>query len=380
MFNSLIDDPQEFSPSLYLGDWYDISDGGNIVINYSDTSVPKKHVHCTVKRYDDHWNHLQDKLSKIRIYNNELYVASHNHTTSTTPDGIVHATKYDEWSLVGDGNKITMLCRTPTMNTRAYITILDICKKLKYDVSNLEEEFNLMWNKALANNLAVHFCMPYGDIPSKIATFIGAQPYIVERPNHGLAFAVMQGYLTVDLIMYLINNSTSELATWVKQEVEKDPAFIYCLQLLSAYQRSGRASEVKSSENPQLYSEYINNDRLIFENDTPKYASLLNGADLSQYLLYPLKYESLHNIERILYLAHYSCLRRIPHFDKSIICENMLQITNDEKLINYLWDRSGIYLEATGDRDLEYDRKDYADRFYILSNDPVHLAETLYNC
>jgi hypothetical protein len=100
-----------------------------------------------------------------------------------------------------------------------------------------------------------YFQRPYNDDVSIIKKKIDDKYYKVYRPNHGVAHSLRQGFLVRDIVKLMASEDD-----WLKKEINSDHFFSIKLAILSSFQRSGRQSEISSSENPILYEKYENND------------------------------------------------------------------------------------------------------------------------
>src|SRR5204862_3256973 len=89
-----------------------------------------------------------------------------------------------------------------------------------------------------------------------INRIIRGKQYIVYRPNHGLSHGIRQAFLIRDIIHFLTTHNT-KFTSFLKKQNSK---FITKLMLISAFQRSGRESEVSSSNNKLLYDKYERQD------------------------------------------------------------------------------------------------------------------------
>lgn len=114
-----------------------------------------------------------------------------------------------------------------------------------------------------------HFKTPYKDK----ASFIIIQGKKVNRPNHGILHASRIMLYTIRIIHGLAQQSCAEisysglqnsegrnLVRWVISKLIVDSKFIHKMALTAIFQRSGRQSEISSSENPNLYNSYEQED------------------------------------------------------------------------------------------------------------------------
>lgn len=228
--------------------------------------------------------------------------------------------------------------------------------------------------------------------------------YKVERFNHGLAHALRQGALAKDILDILarmpIESGDLQIDTflrWTRQKHLEGQPFLAKLEMAASFQRSGRQSEVSSSSNPTLYKEYewqdtINfkkaaNTSKLFKNDSEM--ELFKEALLwsNQGILDENKYPDLKYLRCILRAAHTLDLRRIIAFDAGKIKKDFLdQLFNhraerlplaiSKKLTNTLWERSGKYLQATGDRDV-VSKRWLTDIFFLQSQKPEMIVQAI---
>ena len=93
-------------------------------------------------------------------------------------------------------------------------------------------------------------------------------------------------------------------------------------------------------------------------------------------------------MQRVFHASHTFDLKRIIGFNSKKIKEDGIEqlfgITSTSpsysevyKIGKILWNRSGEYLKATGDRDL-VSRRDLSDEFFLQSADPSKLVDAIY--
>jgi hypothetical protein len=227
-----------------------------------------------------------------------------------------------------------------------------------------------------------YFQRPYkdSDYLSVIKKEINGKYYTVYRPNHGLAHSLRQGFLVRDIVTLLKCEDD-----WLKKEISSDPYFTIKLAILSSFQRSGRQSEVSSSDNPKLYEKYENNDvdnmihALCYDKSNNKY---FTNDDEIRLWASALKWNNfnknirIQKISKLIKAAHLLDLRRIPSFDMIRIkyeVAELLEITPNSTIMNILWDQSGKYLNVSGDRDMVVNKTFWSDRFFILHQHPKKL-------
>lgn len=223
-----------------------------------------------------------------------------------------------------------------------------------------------------------YFQRPYtdSDYLSLITRKINDIDYIVYRPNHGLVHSLRQGFLVRDIVNLMKNDDI-----WLNSEIKSDKYFIIKLAILSSFQRSGRQSEISSSDDPDLYDKYEDTDvkNMIHSMNFNCYFSSRQEVELWSSALKwntSTKCKKVMRISKLIKVAHLLDLRRIPNFDEDIIryqVAELLGINPKSIIIDKLWQQSGIYLHLSGDRDLVLGKKDWSDKFFILHQDPIRL-------
>lgn len=236
--------------------------------------------------------------------------------------------------------------------------------------------------------LGPHYAVPYFNRPytdtdyidpeddlSVSRRIIDGEGYVIFRKNHGISHSLRQ-YLLALKIIFIIQREDdpfNPLTQWVKDEISDDPSFALKVATVSSFQRSGRGSEIPSSQDPKRYKEYEFKDVCNFLEAVPdslfccwnekvKYSKALSWSDDS-------------NISKILRAAHTLDLRRIFSFDQNRILDETRKhlCYPREHVIQDLWETSGLYLDVTGDRDLMKGKYWYSNRFYILQQNPKDL-------
>lgn len=224
----------------------------------------------------------------------------------------------------------------------------------------------------IAEATAPYFCSRYSDKDESITLCCDKcwGKHTVNRPNHGLCHSVRQGLLAVKIAKMI--NLTCDL---------------YKLQVAASFQRSGRQSEISSTNDPILYKSYEEQDvrnclsfldeieygtrELIPWSDRDASAEAITYAEA-------IRWDSDSDIAKVLHAAHHLDLRRIPSFDEKRIKQNvrdLLPIT--ETQLQELWSYSGRLLHASGDRCLCCQKKSYSPIFARLSNRPKELVSVL---
>lgn len=275
---------------------------------------------------------------------------------------------------------------------------------VKSRVFNYEKQ----WSLKVMQHVKPYFLSAYaeGQAANKAVRWIKGSCYIVERYNHGLAHGLRQGALAKDvfeLLAYLKSNNPEikALLNWVQQKTktENHSDFIKKLEMASSFQRSGRQSEATSSNNNIFYKKYELQDAINFRIAAQKSELFANDLEIKVFeeailwsnpgTLNENESDDLKYLRRILHAAHTFDLRRIPSFsEKRIKQDGLNQLfgrnarlsANDsyEKIVEVLWERSGDYLKATGDRDLVYKRK-LQDEFFLQSKHPSRIVDAIYN-
>lgn len=255
-----------------------------------------------------------------------------------------------------------------------------------------------------------HFNKPYAEaLPSSpyYALHDKASGKTVYRPNHSLAHGLRQAYLAVDIGIAFkhiegksLNAAGQALAEWVKEQAKADPLLFQKIEFANAFQRTGRQSEASRDTAPEKFERYLEADKQNLQEAAAEHIGpgklFKDQAELDLYkTAIATKFESLAQapskdlfyLSKLLYTSHLLDLRRLPHFDKKRILEQIaLQLFEtktpnaaEKKLIDKLWQRSGDYLAATGDRDMDSkDRTDWdAALFAQQAHDPDLAVQAL---
>jgi len=251
----------------------------------------------------------------------------------------------------------------------------------------------------LCNYASPFFQRPYQDLPlldhrSILTREIDNQTYTVYRPNHGLAFSMIQGFLARDIVYAMKNDQlNNSISRWLLQCNYDTITKIF---VLSTFQRSGRESEVPSSLDPDLYNKYEAMDQ---ENFISCSSALINDGvfssidEVRQWSSYLRWHNDDSNlVSRIIKAAHHLALRRIPQFDENRIKKNVRETLslcswcdynceNGGSITEKLWERSGLYLGTTGDRyigtSIEPSLYTYQDKFFTIQQDTNKLYHLL---
>ncbi len=286
------------------------------------------------------------------------------------------------------------------------------CKSSVRTVSPSEalflKENEAAWTARVCDEVKVYFLRPYkegsfGDVAKRD---LNGKVYCVQRYNHGLAHGLRQGALARDIVEVLFqlktekiqpeNNAISEIASWVQEKISRDPDFLNKLELASSFQRSGRESEESSLSAPEAYERYELQDSINFKKSAAKFPIFENEREISVFaesILWTNKGTIDENVEkdlkylkRILHAAHTFDLRRMLSFDGERIQKdginqlfgNKMNLSDPlvSKITKALWNRSGRYLDKTGDRDLASQRY-LQDKFFIQSSEPTKMTDAI---
>lgn len=225
--------------------------------------------------------------------------------------------------------------------------------------------------EAILRLSAPYFCEPYQRDRNDYVERMGIR---VWRPNHCLHHSACQLFLAgaiVDMI-------GDPILGGEKSRIE----------MAAAFQRSGRESEGSRESLQEVYDAYELADLRNF--DTASRRLGIFSDFQRQVYRESIRWSTADGetfphspvVRDVIQAAHILHLRRMPSFDAERIKREAV-----EKLENYIddasgtvervWDLCGRYLEATGDRDLVRGKRTFSDRFFILSNDPTLLAQTL---
>jgi hypothetical protein len=289
---------------------------------------------------------------------------------------------------------------------------------------------------AIAEEVNQYFGKPYTDLgereKEKVSEVINNQSVTIYRPRHGLAHGMRQAFLAIDIVTVLnkidaqntpLSNEGKALVEWVQRKFKEDPHFIEKIEMLSAFQRTGRKSEATESKSKNLFFGYLVADAVNFKKFAEKHKGTLFASDTEIKIYYNafiptpdsdlfkdatirnritslVNHYKLNNqltnaelvdvkqLNKILLASHWYDLKRLPAYqaeNKKDAC-NMLFGEKEPKdniimnVCNNLWERSGEYLDATGDKNFNMNqtiRKEYATKFYILSKDPKALVDAL---
>jgi len=245
-----------------------------------------------------------------------------------------------------------------------------------------------------------YFLSPYtqGTPHDKITRMINGEFYSVERANHGLAHGLRQGALAKDVFTLLLDHPISDssgIVNWARRKMQSDPHWIQKIEMAASFQRSGRQSECSSTSHPDLYKKYEMQDAIYFRDHAQSSSLFSSDAErriFEEAILWSNRgtldeneNEDLKYLRRILHAAHTLDLRRMLSFDpKRIQKDAMDQLFGGdlplevESFKQLLWDRSGKYLHATGDRDVVTGRY-YQNQFFVLNRNPEKLVRTICN-
>lgn len=242
-----------------------------------------------------------------------------------------------------------------------------------------------------------YFLSPYtqGYVGDREIRIIRGRELAVERANHGLAHGLRQGALAKDIFDLLVHfplTDTSGIVDWARRKEGEDPQWAAKIEIAASFQRSGRQSECSSASDVELYKKYEMQDTVNFRRETrhlfadEEEHQLFAEAILwsNPGLLDEKEVEDLKYIRRILHAAHTFDLRRILVFDGERIQRDAMEQlfggalpAEGAALNRLLWERSGAYLEATGDRDLVLERK-FQDRFFTQTHNPIDMVDAIH--
>lgn len=227
---------------------------------------------------------------------------------------------------------------------------------------------------------------------------INGEAHSVERANHGLAHALRQGALAKDIFQLLVQypiTDFSGIVEWARHKKQLDPHWIQKIEMAASFQRSGRQRECSSTSHPELYKKYEMQDAIYFREHAQQCLRFTNELEQRVFeeailwsnpgTLDENTIEDLRYLRRILHAAHTLDLRRMLSFDGEKVQEDAIdQLFGGSPplelatLKHLLWNRSGDYLKATGDRDLVNGRH-YQNQFFVLNRNPTQLVNVIYN-
>jgi len=281
----------------------------------------------------------------------------------------------------------------------------------------------LTWTTNVAKTVNQYFKKPYRDKDHKLKMKINGKQYVVNRPNHALAHGVRQGLLASDIAhslatiaktksIKLQSTEGGDILSWASKNIKNDPYFLQKIEFASAFQRTGRQSEVSSSVDLKLYSSYERADAKNFDICAQKYigkGSLFKDSNEAQVYkeailwstanegkIDPSINKDLYFLRKIFHAAHGLDLRRMTTFDlnrmKASVVEELFGsntidknnwtiktqfLQSEGEFVNRLWKRSGEYLAATGDRDIELMKTKYSNKYCELAYDYKKMSKVL---
>jgi SidE phosphodiesterase (PDE) domain len=248
---------------------------------------------------------------------------------------------------------------------------------------------------------------------------INGKKVSVYRPNHALAHGLRQGFLAADIVDSIYKNKSTnfcsedgiKLKKWIDRKMVKDPYFKQKIEFVSAFQRTGRQSEVSGTKNPVKYNSYERADAKNFEKEVKPYVSAGNlfhdekevrvykeailWSTANEGMIDPSKNENLYFLRKIFHAAHDLDLRRMKKFDpERVKCSTVEELfgactvdqaiwkvnpkyTAEKNAVDALWARSKQYLDATGDRDV-VTQQDYSPKFCELAHNPHRMATVMH--
>ncbi len=210
--------------------------------------------------------------------------------------------------------------------------------------------------------------------------------YKVYRYNHGLIYGIRQAFLAKSIV-YLNYKTNNNFGNWLRYNYKNDHNFIYKIMFASAFQRAGRESEGSSGQLGKLYLKYEKNDAEYFEFEARK-SNLFDNREINVYkqaiLWEANKSNNITYLKNILHAAHLLDLRRMPFFDSQRIKKEVVKLLfgssegiSSKNVVGKLFDISGSFLYATGDRDMMKEKKYVNDKFFILSNNNRLLSDVM---
>ena len=229
----------------------------------------------------------------------------------------------------------------------------------------------------------------------KTSRYIDGRKVKVYRPKHALAHGVRQGALSKDILELLSNKRfTGEMADWARSKLSSDPDFLKKVEFMSCFMRTGRKSE--ASTESRFYASFLRRDANNFQRAASN-TTLFDKDELETFrmALQPTQDGPINSDAQMLKLltktAHRLDLRRLPHFDKDRVqllvasslygqeFKNLSDLTTTQRNgLNVLWSRSGDYLRATGDRDLDVrGRNNFQNEFFTQAKNPLELVQAV---
>lgn len=266
------------------------------------------------------------------------------------------------------------------------------------------------WSMMVADAVNVYFKEPYQEAQNKNASFYALQcsaDTVVYRPNHSLAHGLRQAFLAVDIALAFKNaqaqglgDASHSLLKWIQDKVNHDPNFLKKIEFANAFQRTGRQSEASRSDNKERYEAYLMADQSNFltkvqelglvgkifkEEEVNVFKEAITKVFTEKD---PKSPEDVYFLSKIFYVAHLLDLRRLPHFSKEQILKNISKQlfgtenpnTREKQLLDKLWARTGDYLDATGDRDMEDPQKNTwkKELFCAQAHNPELMVNALH--
>lgn len=292
------------------------------------------------------------------------------------------------------------------MNNKLLICVISMAKMALADIPepvSLQEldPRRTAWSEEVASEVNPYFKRQYLDAPDDLLECLDES--VVYRPNHGLGHGMRQGYLAVDIAVFMDNarrlysdTDVNDLQTWIRKKAKDDKLFLQKLEFANSFQRSGRESDIAKGTNPTRYAEFLAADRENFQKAAQRRIGTLfnNQAEIEIYkhaitdVFEPNSEPSdLTMLSKIFYSAHLFDLRRLPDFDKAKIQENIARqlfatttpTALQKNFIDKVWQRTGDYLDATGDRDMEDAQKRLYNTkvFCELAHNPKAMVRAL---
>lgn len=223
----------------------------------------------------------------------------------------------------------------------------------------------------------------------------------VNRSNHGLAHGWRQGFLVFDIIAILNMEKNAQLCgdkslgSWVQNALKKDPLFKYKMQFAATFMRIGRESEV-GSDHPDYQKQKIADVQIFWNVAKHLIGSLFKdkGEPMSFAKAICGKYQSAkltddeYMMKRIFDAAHSLDLRRLfvnkeqdtKYYYPESIAYSLYGEQNKNnhhalKIVDKLYDRAALYLQATGDE--RFLKNYFVKKFFTQSKEPEQMTKAL---
>ncbi|ABN63987.1 SidE phosphodiesterase domain-containing protein [Shewanella baltica] len=228
-----------------------------------------------------------------------------------------------------------------------------------------------------------------------VSRYINGRKLNVYRPKHALAHGVRQGALSKDIVELISDKKyDGEMADWARGKLNNDCNFLKKIEFMSCFMRTGRKSEAATES--RFYSSFLRRDANNFEKAARK-TNLFSENEIITFkmALQPTQDGEINydakKLKLITKTAHRLDLRRLPHFDKErvqlLVASSLYgkEINHFNEMtatqlngLNELWSKSGSYLQATGDRDLDIKgRNNFQNEFFTQAKNPIELVKAV---